>query len=230
MARPVSASSAARVVERVCWALACVSIALYLAARTDAAINGKADLARATTATTRATTTTTANAPSVASIVAPSVEPTAPDRDDARLQGLLEIPSLGLRTPLYADSGEVNLNRGAGLIAGMSGPGKGGNLGIAAHRDGIFRPLENIQVGAAIELRTGNFHYVYRVTSIAVVDRTDAALLRRTDQPAITLVTCYPFRFVGPAPRRFVVRGLLDSTREATAATTPSLREKAAAI
>lgn len=229
MARPASASGVAKVVERVCWALACVSLALYLAARTDAAINGQADLARATATTPRATTTTNA-LPSAAPIVEPIIEATAPDTEDPRLKGLLEIPSLGLRTALYADISEVNLNRGAGLIAGMSGPGQGGNLGVAAHRDGTFRALENIQVGATIEVRTASFHYVYRVTSIAVVDRTDAALLRRTDEPAITLVTCYPFRFVGPAPRRFVVRGLLDSTREATASMTPPLREKTAAI
>ncbi|WP_129645263.1 class D sortase [Peristeroidobacter agariperforans] len=221
MAR-ASASGVARVVERVCWALACVAIALYLAARTDAAINGKADLARVTTAAARATTTSN-DPPAAVDIVQSAAEASG-------LQGLLEIPSLGLRTPLYSDTSEFNLNRGAGLIAGMSVPGHGGNLGVAAHRDGIFRALENIRVGAAIEVRTASFHYVYHVTSIAIVDRTDAALLRHTDEPAITLVTCYPFRFVGPAPRRFVVRGQLDSAREATASVTPPLREKTAAI
>lgn len=223
MAR-ASASCVARVIERVCWALACISIALYLAARTDAAINGKADLVRATTTTAQATTTASVRP------AAPIAEPAPPAAAVSELQGLLEIPSLGLRTALYSDTSEVNLNRGAGLIAGMSGLGQGGNLGVAAHRDGTFRALENIQVGAAIELRTAAFHYSYRVTSIAVVERTDAALLQRTDEPAITLVTCYPFRFVGPAPRRFVVRALLDSTREATASVTPPLREKTAAI
>jgi len=200
----------------------------YLVSATDAAFNGKADLARATAMTARATTpaiTTTSVSPA-----APMIDTAPPALVQPGLSGLLQIPSLGLSTPLYSDASEVNLNRGAGLIAGMSGPGQGGNLGVAAHRDGTFRGLENIQVGAAIEVRTASSHYVYRVTSIAVVDRNDAALLRRTDQPAITLVTCYPFRFVGPAPRRFVVRGLLDSTREATASVTPPLREKPAAI
>lgn len=231
------ASGVARAVELACWALACVCIALYVTARTDAAINGGADLARATALTTETPPTTaptkaprtaprTANVTPVVPVVAnPPVTSTATD-----LRGLLEIPSLGLRTPLYADTREINLNRGAGLIPGMAAPGEGGNLGVAAHRDGIFRPLENIQVGAAIEVRTAEFHYTYHVTSIAVVDRTDAALLRHTDEPAITLVTCYPFHFVGPAPRRFVVRGLLDSTREAAVPVTLSLREKAAAI
>jgi sortase A len=202
-----------------------VAIALYLGAKTDAAINGKADLARATTVTARAIPTAIVVPPT-----APNLGAAAPPDEPAGLQGILAIPSLGLRTPLYSDTSEVNLNRGAGLIAGMSAPGQGGNLGVASHRDGIFRPLENVQVGAAIEVRTASFHYVYRVTSISVVDRTDVALLRRTDEPVITLVTCYPFRFVGPAPRRFVVRGQLDSTREATASVTPPLREKTAAI
>jgi sortase A len=194
---------------------------LYVAARSDAAINGGADLARATLLTS-GTPTTTVN-------VTPVVQPvTILAVTDPR--GLLEIPSLGLRIPLYSDTSEVNLNRGAGLIPGMAAPGEGGNLGVAAHRDGAFRPLQNIQVGAAIEVRTADFHYIYHVTSIDVVDRTDAALLRHTDEPAITLVTCYPFHFVGPAPRRFVVRGLLDSTHEAVAPVTPPLREKTAAI
>ncbi|WP_129777924.1 class D sortase [Peristeroidobacter soli] len=220
MAR-ASASGVTRVIERACWALACVCIAFYVAARTDAAINGNADLAQATVLTSGASTTT----PNVTPAAQPITAFTPTD-----LRGLLEIPSLGLRTPLYSDTSEVNLNRGAGLIPGMAGPGEGGNLGVAAHRDGTFRPLQNIQVGAAIEVRTADFHYVYHVTSIAVVERTDAALLRNTDQAAITLVTCYPFHFVGPAPRRFVVRGLLDSTHEAVAPVTLPLREKTAAI
>jgi LPXTG-site transpeptidase (sortase) family protein len=203
-----------------------VCIASYVAARTDAAINGRADLAQATASATHRATTTANVTP-----VAPMAQPTPSVTSTAtNLQGLLEIPSLGLRAPLYSDTSELNLNRGAGLIPGMASPGEGGNLGVAAHRDGMFRPLENIQVGAAIEVRTADFHYIYHVTSIAVVDRTDAALLRHTDEPAITLVTCYPFRFVGPAPRRFVVRGLLDSTREAAAPVMPPLREKTAAI
>lgn len=211
MAR-LSESGVARAAERVCWVLACVLIAVYAASRTDAAVNGGTDLTRAS------------EPMAAASVV------TASDTFATDLLGSLEIPSIGLRTALYSDITPLNLNRGAGLIPRMAAVGHGGNLGVAAHRDGIFRPLENIRVGAAIEVRTAAVHYVYHVTSITVVERTDTALLRRTDQPSITLVTCYPFRFVGPAPRRFVVRGLLHSTREAAASVTPPLREKTAAI
>jgi len=220
------ASGVARVIELGCWALACTCIAQYVAARTDAALNGGADLERANALTVVPPATTPNVIPAAAAAhTEPTIGVTPTD-----LRGLLEIPSLGLRLPLYADLREINLNRGAGLIPGMAGLGERGNLGVAAHRDGTFRPLENIRVGAAIEVRTADVRYTYHVTSITVVDRTDAALLRPTDESAITLVTCYPFRFVGPAPRRFVVRGLLDSTREAAVSVKPLLREKTAAI
>src|SRR6187431_819772 len=99
------ASGVARAIELTCWTLACVCFALYVTARTDAAINGGVDLARATALTSD--TTTTANVTPVAPVVHtnPTVTSTATD-----LRGLLEIPSLGLRTTLYADTREVNLN------------------------------------------------------------------------------------------------------------------------
>jgi sortase A len=218
-----SAMSVARVLEWACWSLACLSIAMYVAARTDAAVNGSADVARAMAPIAQSAAANVTSAAPMSSQGATVASATDP-------QGLIEIPALNLRLPLYADISEINLNRGAGMIPGMAAPGEGGNLGVAAHRDGNFRPLENIRVGDAINIRTANSHYIYHVTSITVVDRTDAALLRRTDQSVITLVTCYPFRFVGPAPRRFVVRGLLDSTQETAVPSAPLPREKTAAI
>lgn len=225
-----------RAIERACWILAGVSLALYVAVRTDAAVAGKAALAAASAPV--ATHTVDANTVEInttgethATNVAPMTrtETAAPgtalmDAPPAEWLGSLEIPSLDLRAALYSDASAINLNRGAVLIPRMAAPGEAGNLGIAAHRDGIFRPLENIEVGAAIEVRAAGFHYVYHVTAITVVERTDGALLRRTAEPSITLVTCYPFRYVGPAPERFVVRGRLDSIREAVAAT-PLLRK-----
>jgi LPXTG-site transpeptidase (sortase) family protein len=198
-------------------------IALYAVARTDAAVNGRADLARvASVASVVEAATATA---SDGQLAAPAVYSPTPPTDLPRdLVGALEIPSVGLRAALYADTSEVHLNRGVGLIAGMAAPGEVGNLGVAAHRDGTFRPLEHIEVGAKVELHADNRRYVYRVTSITVVDRTDAALLRRTDESVITLVTCYPFRFVGRAPRRFVVRASLDSTTAAVAPVTQRQR------
>lgn len=206
--------------EHACWMLACMSLALYVAVRTDAAVAGRAALADAdANATDVGANTGTQTAAQTATHTA--LPRSAPlDAAPADLLGSLEIPSLGLRAPLYSEASEINMNRGAVLIPRMAAPGEVGNLGIAAHRDGIFRPLEHIEVGAAIAVRTAGFQYVYHVTSITIVERTDAALLRRTAEPSITLVTCYPFRYVGPAPKRFVVRGRLDSAREGLAATT----------
>lgn len=197
-------------------------MALYVVARTDAAVSGSAASAQAASHALSlnaapvnvALAAPRGPAPIPATVPSPIPAPIIVENGPL---GLLEIPSLDLRTAVYPEASEINLNRGAALIRGMARPGEGGNLGVAAHRDGIFRPLERIELGAAIRVRTADAHYVYRVTSITVVDRTETALLRRTAEPSITLVTCYPFRFVGPAPRRFVVRGRLDSTRESLA-------------
>jgi LPXTG-site transpeptidase (sortase) family protein len=123
---------------------------------------------------------------------------------------ILRIPDLALEVPVYATASELHLNRGAGLIAGMGLPDKGGNLGIAGHRDGFFRVLKDIRPGQRIEVETKNRRHRYRVVSTEVVDPTDLRLLADTVDPTITLVTCYPFYFLGSAPQRFVVRGAYD--------------------
>jgi sortase A len=121
---------------------------------------------------------------------------------------LLRLPSLGLTVPVYPTATEVHLNRGVALIEGMAMPDRGGNLGLAGHRDGFFRVLKNIKPGALIEVETQRRVHRYRVASIDIVDKTDGELLMDTDDPTITLVTCYPFYFIGDAPRRYVVRGV----------------------
>jgi sortase A len=120
---------------------------------------------------------------------------------------VLNIASVKLEVPVYADSSELSLNRGVGLIEGMGRPDQGGNVGISGHRDGFFRVLRNVQKGAVIELRTPRAVYRYRITAIEIVDATDTHALADTDSPTITLVTCYPFYFVGSAPKRFIVSG-----------------------
>ena len=122
------------------------------------------------------------------------------------------IPDLGLEVPVYATSSDLHLNRGAGLIEGMGLPDKGGNLGIAGHRDGFFRVLKDIAPGQKIEIETKNRLHVFRVVSTEVVDPTDLRPLADTADPTITLVTCYPFYFLGHAPQRFIVRGTYEWT------------------
>jgi sortase A len=125
---------------------------------------------------------------------------------------VLEVESIGLLVPVYPDTRELHLNRGAGLIAGMASPGKGGNLGIAGHRDGYFRVLKDLEIGAAVVIRAEGWRFVYRVESIDVVEQTELDLLGDTGDPVVTLVTCFPFYFVGQAPQRFIVRALLEHT------------------
>jgi len=118
---------------------------------------------------------------------------------------VLTIPSLKLEVPVFEHDDELSLNRGAGLVAGMGTPDTGGNVGIAGHRDGYFRVLKDIKVGDLIEVRTRIKLHRYRVTSLDIVEKTDSRLLADTDEPGVTLVTCYPFYYLGNAPQRFIV-------------------------
>jgi sortase A len=120
---------------------------------------------------------------------------------------ILRVTSLQLAVPLYAESTELHLNRGVTLIPGMSGPDEGGNVGIAGHRDGYFRVLKNIRRGDVVELQTRAHLHRYRIVATDVVDAADREMLGDTEEPTLTLVTCYPFYHVGHAPQRFIVRG-----------------------
>jgi len=101
----------------------------------------------------------------------------------------------------------VTLNRGAGVIAGTALPGERGNVAISAHRDGFFRPLKDVVVGDVIELRGAEGRVQrFEVAAISIVDPLDVSVLDATDAPVLTLVTCYPFYYVGFAPDRFIVR------------------------
>jgi sortase A len=123
---------------------------------------------------------------------------------------VLRIPALHLEVPVFEGTDEVALNRGVGRIAGTSFPGQGGNIGIAGHRDGFFRSLKEIRTGDAIELVTVSGKDVFVVDRIRVTSPADVGVLRPRTRDSVTLVTCYPFYFVGPAPRRFIVEASLQ--------------------
>jgi sortase A len=123
---------------------------------------------------------------------------------------VLRIPALDLEVPILEGTDEVTLNRGVGRIAGTSLPGQGGgNIGIAGHRDGFFRSLKDVRTGDAIELATMSGTDIYVVDRIGVISPNDVAVLQPRTKDSVTLVTCYPFYFVGPAPRRFIVQASL---------------------
>lgn len=122
------------------------------------------------------------------------------------LVGRIEIPRLGLAVIVAEGTDETTLRRAAGHIEGTALPGKSGNVGIAGHRDTLFRSLRNIRQDDVITLTTLQGLYRYRVVSTKVVSPDDVAVLNPDGQEILTLVTCYPFYFVGAAPDRFIVR------------------------
>jgi sortase A len=122
------------------------------------------------------------------------------------LLGRMEIPRLGVSVIVAEGTDERTLQRAGGHIAGTSFPGQHGNVGIAGHRDTLFRPLRNIRQNDVITLTTLAGEYRYRVTSTEVVSPSDVTVLESDGHEVLTLVTCYPFYFVGPAPDRFIVR------------------------
>lgn len=123
---------------------------------------------------------------------------------------VMSIDTLDIQVPVFDGADDFNLNRGVARIAGTAVVGGPGNLGIAGHRDGFFRGLKDIQIDDRIELMTVDGAVSYRVSSIDIVDPADVWVLAPTDQQTITLVTCYPFYYVGHAPKRFIVKATAE--------------------
>jgi sortase A len=122
--------------------------------------------------------------------------------------GVLRVPAIQLEAPIFDGTAEPALNRGIGKIEGTADVGAAGNLGLAAHRDGFFRGLKDVHVGDAIDVESLEGTVRYRITELAVVEPTDVHVLDPTDTATVTLVTCYPFYFIGEAPQRFIVKGI----------------------
>jgi sortase A len=122
------------------------------------------------------------------------------------LIGRIEIARLGLSVMVIEGDDGKTLRRAAGHVPGTALPGQLGNVAITAHRDTFFRPLRKIQTDDVITLTTLQGVYRYRVVSTKIVSPQDVEVLDSTDGEVLTLVTCYPFYFVGAAPNRFIVR------------------------
>jgi sortase A len=119
---------------------------------------------------------------------------------------LLAIPRLGLSSVVVEGAEERELRLGPGHIPGTSLPGNGGNVAVAGHRDTFFRPLRLIRRDDTITVTTHDRDYQYKVVSMEIVRPDEVQVLRPVGHETLTLVTCYPFDFVGPAPKRFIVR------------------------
>lgn len=131
--------------------------------------------------------------------------------------GILRIPKIQVEVPVLDGTDELSLNRGVGRIAGTAIPGEEGNLGIAGHRDGFFRGLKDISLGDTIEMVTATRTNTYIIDNVVIVDPGDTSVLQARQRPSLTLVTCYPFYFVGTAPKRYIVQASLTDRDPGTA-------------
>ena len=130
---------------------------------------------------------------------------------------VLRIPKIRLEVAVLPGTDDRTLDRAVGYIDGTAAPGADGNLGLAGHRDGFFRGLKDIAVGDVIEIETAGRKDVYRVERTWVVTPDDVSVLDPTPARTLTLVTCYPFYFIGSAPLRFIVRAVHQGVGSTTA-------------
>jgi sortase A len=147
--------------------------------------------------------------------------------------GRIEIPRLGVSAVIRAGSDARTLRLAVGYIPGTALPGDRGNFGLAGHRDTFFRKLREINPDDEIRIVTKDGVFQYYVQRTSIVMPKDVWVLSPTDYPALTLVTCYPFNYIGSAPQRFIVRAALGTSGAAARAglskpsgTTSTLRPK----
>jgi sortase A len=127
---------------------------------------------------------------------------------------VLQIPKIHLAAPLLNGTDAMTLNHAVGRIPGTAWPGEAGNIGIAGHRDSFFRGLKQVRLGDAIELETPTGTDTYIVDQIQIVAPDAVDVLLPRSAPSVTLVTCYPFHFIGSAPQRFIVNASLTQQIE----------------
>jgi sortase A len=132
---------------------------------------------------------------------------------------LLRISKIHLVAPVFNGTDDLTLNRGVGRIAGTVHVGAKGNLGIAGHRDGFFRGLKDLRMGDKIDLVLPDRTETYVVDNIQIVDPANVGVLRPEPVFSLTLVTCYPFYFIGSAPQRYIVHGSQVASEQSAAIT-----------
>jgi len=132
--------------------------------------------------------------------------PAAPALVDGDSIGEIQIARVGLTAMVVQGESPAILQRAVGHLAGTALPGESGNVVLAGHRDPFFRPLKRVRPGDAITLRTRHGDFEYLVQSTAVVRPSDVEVIEPTTRRTLTLITCFPFSYLGPAPDRFIVR------------------------
>jgi len=127
------------------------------------------------------------------------------------LVGMLDVPRLQLSTPVIEGDDDRTLQRAVGHLPDTPMPWDAGNSAFAGHRDGLFRPLKDVKPGDEIRFRTTREALRYRVTRTSIVMPDDLSVLApQSDSATLTLITCYPFSYVGSAPKRFVVHAVRE--------------------
>ena len=187
--------------ETACWAIGLVGLMWWGAFQVRVATQSRNDIARFD---------------STFQVAAPDQSLWSPQRLNAWRKvigepappplAVLRIPKIHLEVAVLPGSDDATLDRGVGHVEQTALPGADGNIGIAGHRDGFFRGLKDIVVGDRIELDTADGMDTYRIARTWIVEPDDVSVLDPTPTRTITLVTCYPFYFVGSAPQRFIVR------------------------
>ena len=147
--------------------------------------------------------------PAAAPVDRASPRPPRAQPTSGSLLGRLEIPRLHVSAIVRAGSDARTLRLAIGHIGGTALPGEPGNVGLAAHRDTFFRRLGEIRVDDQVRLVTPDGTFTYEVKGTSIVEPRDLWVLDPTREPALTLITCYPFRYIGSAPQRFIVRAQL---------------------
>ena len=127
---------------------------------------------------------------------------------EGALLGRILIPRVGVEAVILEGTSEATLQRAVGHVPGTALPGHGGNVALAGHRDTFFRPLRRIVRGDEALVTTPTQSSVYRIEETRILDPGDVEVLRPTRADTLTLITCYPFYYIGSAPKRFLVRAV----------------------
>ena len=211
-------------IERVLLAAGLTLMTVWVAARLQRTIASRAAIAEFTAESAAASSKKASASPDPVSSVPvdfrlwsvkriSAYEDSLTKKTDAPL-AILRIPKINLEVPIFNDTDDLTLNRGVGRILGTARVGTSGNLGIAGHRDGFFRGLQSIAPGDVLELVRPGHSDRYVVSQIRIVTPEDTSVLNPTAVPTLTLVTCFPFYFVGHAPKRYIVTAQLDPAHE----------------
>jgi sortase A len=208
-----------RLPERALFALGAALLVFAAGARLSASYHRARDVRRFDAAVASGSAAPAAGAPAGGGLVRearPDTSLWSPERIKAYAESrsappgtplaVLAIPKIRLEVPVLDGTDDLTLNRAVGVIEGTARPGEAGNVAIAGHRDGFFRGLKDVGPGDAITLRTPAGPRTYLVKTVRIVDPDDVSVLDDSPTDALTLVTCYPFYFVGSAPQRFIVR------------------------